>query len=277
MLKSNQIAGGLLLLGLCAGFAVAGAPGPDSAVELTTAAETVDAAADPDTNEQPSPAMKKMPELAGFRAEYEVSYLAFSADANLHLQRLNDAGEYRYEVVTKARGLAKLVRSGTGIERSVFKLTSEGFVPQTYHLDDGTDKVENDTDIEFDWDNNIARSIYVGEPKEVPVYPGVLDRLTADIAVIYGLRNGTEPNAQNIADGEEIDLIEFTPSGREKITVPAGTFETVKYLRQRPGSSRAVMIWYAVEADYLPAKIVHLKRGKTNITMVATRLQPGPG
>ena len=188
---------------------------------------------------------------------------------------MNDGGEYRYEVVTKARGMAKLVRSGTGIERSVFRLTADGLRPQSYHLDDGTAKLENDADIEFDWDNNVAHSVYVGEPMRIDLSPGILDRLTGDVAAIYALRNGTEPGQQQITDGESIDTIEFTPQGREKISVPAGTFECVKYLRQRPGSSRAAMIWYAVDAGYLPAKIEHLKRGKTNITMVAIRLQPG--
>ncbi len=256
-----------VLCGFCTA-SIAGAPGTD--IQDASGDVTQDSVEPSAAQSADVPA----PELRGFSAAYEIRYLAFTADLKLDLKRLNESGEYRYEVVTKARGMAKLVRSGTGIERSEFKLTADGFRPQRYHLDDGTDKLENDAEIVFDWNNNIAHSVYVGEPMEIELRPGVLDRLTGDLAAIYELRNGAHPSTQEITDGEEIDVIEFTPSGTETITVPAGTFETVKYLRQRPGSSRAAMIWYAVDAGYLPAKIEYLKRGKTTITSVATRLEP---
>jgi hypothetical protein len=269
MLKLSRLTASFLSLCLYFGTAIAGAPGDNSTAGEADSIQASDAAAGP------APTDTQLPELTGFKGEYEVRYLAFTADLKLSLQQLNDGGEYRYEVVTKARGVAKLVRSGTGIERSFFRLTADGLRPQSYHLDDGTEKLENDADIEFDWDNNIAHSVFVGEPMQIELRPGVLDRLTGDVAAIYALRSGTAPSRQEITDGESIDIIEFTPQGRETITVPAGKFETVKYLRQRPGSSRAAMIWYAVDAGYLPAKIEHLKRGKTNITMVAMQLQPG--
>jgi hypothetical protein len=102
----------------------------------------------------------------------------------------------------------------------------------------------------------------------------MLDRLTADIAMIQKLRNGETPTGFDLVDRNEIRRYEYTLQGEETIKVPAGTFQTVKYLRNRPGSSRATLIWFAPGMDYLPVKIAQLKRGKSVIEMFATLLQP---
>jgi len=215
-------------------------------------------------------------ELAGFHAEYEASYAGFKAEAVMDLRPADAPNEYVYEVVTRAIGFARLVRPGTGIERSRIAVTESGFAPISYQLDDGTEEVENDTDIDFNWETGIARSVYKGVTKDIDITAGMLDRLTADIAAINELRNNRAPGSYEITHRNDIRLYEFTPQGEEMVSVPAGQFKAVKYLRQRPGSSRATLIWFAPEADYLPVKIVQLKRGKSQIVMVATLLEPAP-
>ena len=215
-------------------------------------------------------------ELAGFHAEYEASYAGLKAEAIMELRAAGPPNEYVYEVVTRALGLASFIRPGTGIETSRISFTESGFAPISYQLDDGTEELENDTDIQFDWETGIAHSVYKGVAKDIDITAGMLDRLTADIAAIHALRNNRQPTSYEITDRNSIRLYEFTPQGEETISVPAGEFQTIKYLRQRPGSSRATLIWFAPEADCLPVKIVQLKRGETKIVMVATLLKPMP-
>ena len=215
-------------------------------------------------------------ELAGFHAEYEASYAGLKAEAVMDLRPADEPNEYVYKIVTRAVGFASIVRPGTGIERSRIAVTEAGFSPISYKLDDGTEKIENDTDIEFNWEAGIAHSVYKGVPKDIDITAGMLDRLTADIAAIHELRNNRKPTSYEITHRNSIRLYEFTQQGEETVSVPAGKFRTVKYLRQRPGSSRATLIWFAPEADYLPVKIVQLKRGKSQIVMVATLLEPAP-
>lgn len=219
----------------------------------------------------------KIETLAGFKAQYEARYAAFKADVWINLSQSDTPGEYSYEVVTKARGLARLVRSGTGVEQSRFELTAGGPRSIEYRLDDGTEKVENDTVIDFDWNAGVAHSIYKDEAKDLELSAGTLDRLTADIAAIRKLRMGLEPGSYELVHRNSLRTYAFTPQGKEIITVPAGEFATVKYLYQRPGSSRSALIWYAPELDYVPVKVEQFKRGKAQIEMVAISVQNDDG
>jgi len=214
------------------------------------------------------------PGLSGFHAEYKAHYSVFSGTVILDLQPAGRKGEYLYEVHTKTHGLARIVRPGTALETSNFALIDGKIRPIRYQLDDGTKKVENDTDIRFDWEACVAHSNYKGEAKDIPIKPGILDRLSADIIVIMGLRAGHDPGSYEITDRNSVRTYAFEALGEETMKVPAGEFRTLKFKRQRPGSTRSTLIWYAPDMDYLPVRIEQQKHGKTAITLVATQLQP---
>ena len=213
--------------------------------------------------------------LEEFQVHLVARYIGFSADVWTHLSATENADEYVYEVTTKARGLAKLVRSGTASEKSIFTLTDIGLRPISYHLDDGTKKVENDTDITFDWDAGIARSVYKEEAKDFELTAGMLDRLTADIAAMQKLRSAEEPGSYTLIHRNSIREYGYTSEGKEKISVDAGEFAAVKYKYQRPGSTRHTIIWFAPELGFLPVKAEQFKRGKSQVTMEAASIQRG--
>jgi len=212
--------------------------------------------------------------LSGFHTVYELRYSALRADATVDLKRSDMPNEYLYSITTKTRGLARLLRPGAASEIARFKYDENGFQPLSYNLDDGVAKAENDSDIQFDWQTGIATATHEIDTVELPITAGMLDRLTADIAAIQQLRNGETLTGFDLVDRNEIRRYEYTLQGEETIKVPAGTFRTLKYLRNRPGSSRATLIWFAPDIDYLPVKITQLKRGKSVIEMLATLLEP---
>ena len=219
--------------------------------------------------DEPAPAT-----LNGFHTVYELRYSALRADATVDLKPVDTPNEYLYSVTTRTRGIARLMRPGTASEIARFRYDENGFQPLSYRLDDGVAKAENDSNIEFNWETGTATSTHEIETVELPISAGMLDRLTADIAAIHKLRNGETLTGFDLVDRNEIRRYEYTLQGEETIKVPAGTFKAVKYLRSRPGSSRATLIWFAPDMEYLPIKITQLKRGKPVIEMLATLLQP---
>ena len=213
--------------------------------------------------------------LEEFQVHLIARYLGFSADVWTELAATENADEYVYEVTTKARGLAKLVRSGTASEKSIFTLTDIGFRPISYHLDDGAKKAENDTDITFDWDAGMAHSVYKEEAKDFELTAGMLDRLTADIAAMQKLRSATEPGSYTLIHRNSIREYGYTSEGTDNISVEAGEFATVKYKYQRPESTRHTIIWFAPELGFIPVKAEQFKRGKSQVTMEAVSIQRG--
>ena len=218
------------------------------------------------------PAAKKpvdaMP-LADFKINYSARYSAFKLDASLQLKKMTATDTYSYEVTTKARGLAKLLQSGTARERSEFVLSEQGLQSVLYTYDDGSDKEENGSRIAFDWPNGIARSVHETVSAELLLETEIHDRLTADLNSIIQLRNGQAPKQQVIVYRNSIRRYNMTALGEETIDIPAGTFVTEKFLRQRTNSKRSTLIWFAKDANYLPVRIEQQKNGKTNVTMVA--------
>lgn len=214
--------------------------------------------------------------LQSFRASYELRYSALRADATMVLQPAVTAGEYIYTISTKTRGVARLVRPGTATEVARFTYNRNGFRPLTYKLNDGSESDDNDSAIQFDWQTGVAQCTHENESAQLQISAGMLDRLTADIAAIQTLRDKKTLTEFAVVDRNEIRKIGYVYQGEETIKVPAGTFRTMKYLRQRPDSTRATQLWFAPEAAYLPAKIVQLKRGKPVVEMLATALEPAP-
>jgi len=212
--------------------------------------------------------------IQGFHTAYELRYAGLRADATIDLKPTETPGEYLYSVTTKTRGLARLIRPGTATEVAKFIYDHNGFRPLSYHLDDGVPKEENDSDVQFDWAKGTAVCRHESQTVELQIQVGMLDRLTSDIVAIQSLRDGRPLGEFDVVDRNEIQRYEFTPQGEETIKVPAGTFKTIKYLRGKPGSSRATMIWFAPDAAYLPVKLAQLKRGKSTVEMYATVLEP---
>ena len=214
-------------------------------------------------------------DLTGFHAEYKLKYGLIGGDVFFDLTYGEQDDVYIYETRTTPRGLARVVVRESALERSEFRLTDTGLQPLRYLRDDGSGKDEDRTDIRFDWARNMAFSEHEGENFSIPLEEGTLDRLSADILAMMDLRSGRTPGSYAIADGEEIDIYNFEALGEDDIEVKAGSFRALKFKRQRAGSSRSTLIWYAPAADYLPVRIEQQKKGKTVVTMVATLLESG--
>ncbi len=212
----------------------------------------------------------------GFSVEYRARYSAFSADISLDLESSQGSDEYRILATTEARGLAKLVRSGKMSEQAHFIFDQGMLLSQDYVLDAGGNSEEDSSELRFDHERQSIASIYEGAPTTLSLTGEVYDRITADIVIMLDLRNGRQPRELRIAEKNQIRDYTFSFRGEETIEVPAGNYRTVKYLRQRTGSSRSTLIWYAVDANFVPVRMEQLKRGKSRVTSVATRLTVKP-
>jgi hypothetical protein len=247
-------------------------------ITLTTAVLTASLAmaGAPGEPREQNESSEPVSELNGFHAEYKLKYSMFSGTVVLDLRPTENSGEYIYEVDTRAGGIARVIISGEAKERTQFSYANGRVQPVHYYLNDGLKKDDSETDIRFDWPAATAHIKHAGKSLELEIETGTLDRLSTDISAILELRAGRIPGDYPIIDEDSITVYGYEFLGEERIKVPAGEFQTLKYKRQRPGSSRNTLIWFAPEADYLPVRVEQQKRGKTVITSKATvvKLQP---
>lgn len=211
-----------------------------------------------------------------FRIEHRLSYKMLSGRLEMELSHDAETDVYTYEVTTLPGALGKLIISGDAVERSRFRILEDGLRPDYYRLDDGQEEPDSETVIEFDWDNGVANTQHEGVARQLEISRGTFDRLSADIVAIRRLRAGKQPGKFRIIDDDSIQIYEFEFLGEETVEVPAGKFPTVRYRRQREGSRRSVVVWFAPELAFLPVRVEHQKDGKKTFVANADKLPDPP-
>ena len=81
------------------------------------------------------------------------------------------------------------------------------------------------------------------------------------------------PVSMSVADGKGVVRYAYRLAGRERITLAAGEFETLKLVRQKDGpEDRTDEIWLAVDRQHLPVRILVTDKDGTRIDQVAVRI-----
>ena len=232
-----------------------------------TASGGANGAPNPVANIDPQPALQATT-LFPFELRYQLKAFGLSGQGVIELQTTNTAGQYLLSSRTEATGLASLIRPNAAIESSRFTMDGDTIRVDEYNFNAGSgDKLE-DSHASFDWNAGIAHSNHQEELADVRLSPGMLDRMSADLQVTLDLQAGKQPSTYTMIHRNAAKTYEFTYQGEETVKTPAGTFNTIKYLRQRPGSSRSAYIWYAPEVNFQAVKVIQLKNGKKRATLL---------
>jgi hypothetical protein len=207
-----------------------------------------------------------------FTATYEVSYRGIRAGTlTFRLQRDDASGRYIYETRANPSGLARLIVSGSAVERSVMQIDANGVRPLEWRLDDGKSGEKADGALNFDWANAVATGRIEGEDIRIPTEPDMQDRLSIQIAVVAALLNGKEPGVYPLIDDNRVKRYTYTKKEPARVDSKLGPLDTVIYESTRAGSSRVSRFWLAPQFDYAPARAEQIRKGKveTVMTLVA--------
>ncbi len=206
-------------------------------------------------------------------ATYDVEFRGIDAGSTTFT--LSDAGngQFAYESRSNAKGLAKLVIRTEVREASTFGLVDGVIRPVSYVLDDGSKDTSRDTRLEFDWTANVAKGQHEDHPVEVPLAPGLQDRMSMQIAVMEQLAAGVEPTRIDYIDRNVIKHYVYTKEGTARLKTAVGEVDTVIYSSTREGSTRVSKLWYAPSLGYTPVRGEQLRRGKVETVLTITSLK----
>lgn len=204
------------------------------------------------------------PIVPTYEARYEVEYKGRDVGESVHsLQYDAASGVYRFESVTSAQGIAKLLRPREVVEQSEFVVDADAIRPLRFSYTDGTRKGDDNFSIAFDWQAGEARAETADDGSVQALTPGVLDRATLQVALMADLADGGELGPHLMLDEESVKTYTYVRDGEETIETPSGRHQTVKVTQQREGSSRQTIIWAAPALDFLPVRIEQRRDGET--------------
>ena len=193
--------------------------------------------------------------LPDFEASYQLKR------GNLHigtmvveLKTATD-GSYQYESRSWPARWASWLFKDKLFETSHGHIIDGQVRPDRYHYRRSGGSREREAILSFDWDNMTVENNVQDSPWKMDIPQGTLDKLVAQLGMMFALGKGKSEVTFNIADGGKLKEYRFKVLGHETLELPAGTFKTVKITKLRKNKKRETYFWCAPELNYLPVRI----------------------
>ena len=163
---------------------------------------------------------------------------------------------WKYDVRARVAGVASASQSST------FTLSGNNVTPAqastTYKLF-GIGRTHN---LNYNSGKKQVASTYRGKTVNLNMAQQAFDDLSLEVQIRQDLLNGKFSGNYYMAKKDKIEKTPFKNAGSTKITVPAGTFDTVRVDRVHDDNSRSTSFWLAPSLDYLPVKVSQVNEGK---------------
>lgn len=197
------------------------------------------------------------------------SYSVYKGSMNLgdmSLSLLYSGNQFHYYKDTQAKGFAALITKAKIIENvdGVFKGNS--LRPIKYYFNQSTrqkSKIENTHFL-----GTHARGRYKGQPFDVRLPAGTLDRASLELALANDIKQKRPQLTYDVMERGELKKYIFVRQGEEMLDTPSGRMTTTKVSVVRSGNERSTTFWLAKELGYLPAKIVHKEKHDVISTLI---------
>jgi hypothetical protein len=197
-------------------------------------------------------------DLRPFSASYAVTYSGASAGtSDLQLQQLPD-GRWSYKSHLKTKFIVSLLVPRSKIpanEHSLFRIQNGRIVPETFSAAEDTPRDPRFQQLQFDWQRGRVTGVAAGKPVDLPLEPGLLDEMSAQLALMLELSNGRQPTRFAVLDQDRIKEYDYSAEGSALISTEAGEYRTVIYRSSRVGSDKSTLYWCAPELGHLPLKV----------------------
>lgn len=214
------------------------------------------------------------PVPASFAATYLAAYRGIEA-GKLTFTFAHDpvTDQYTYETRANPSLLARLVVNPNALERSVMTIDDAGVHPVHWQVDDGKSGNKEDGELTFDRASMRVRGEVKGKKVDLPVEPGLQDRISVQIAVMTALARGVEPGTIPMVDGDHIKYYLYKKKATATIDTKIGKVETVVYEATREKSDRVSRFWLAPSLGYASVRAEQERKGRVETVMTIVELK----
>ena len=200
--------------------------------------------------------------IPAFRAEYEVRYGRLTlGESRLELEYIGD-DRYRYEMHVRPRGIARAVLRTDLTDISEGRVAGDGSLEPERFTHKRSGRSEREETVVFDAETTTIR---FDDGETLDWEDGAVDRLLPQLLIMRDLAGTIERKlTYRIADDGEISDYTLERKGRERVSVPAGSYRAERVQRVREGDSdRESNAWVYRRWSNLPVKIEHIDSGRT--------------
>jgi len=149
-------------------------------------------------------------------------------------------------------------------ETSEFQLKDQDIVPLRYRYNQAITLKKRRDWLDFDWETLKVTNISKKTPLSYEIIEGTFDKLTYQLQMRMQLIRGESPDTYPVADRSKLRHYVFEKVADEVLTLPSGSFDSLKMGRVREADSRReTFVWLAKDWDYLVLKIQHVEKGKS--------------
>jgi hypothetical protein len=210
------------------------------------------------------PALAQPP--VSFEAGYHATSRGLSAKAERSLRQSADQ-QFQLTNVLELRVLG--ARLGRAEETSTFRWEADVPIPVDYVYEQTGLGGRLET-VSFDWNTAMAESREDENLWELPLHPGVQDKLSFQALLAAQLVAGDRTEMTvDVVDNEQIETQLYRVIGAEVIETPLGRLNTLRVDRIRePDATRRTSFWLATDWSMLLARLVQVSGNGTETELL---------
>jgi len=126
----------------------------------------------------------------------------------------------------------------------------------------------------YNWSAGTATNTAKGRTSTVLLDNKTYDNVSYQIQLWQDLKAGLSEMSYSLADDDHLKALEFNRIGEERINTPAGSFETIKVIRDRgENSARKTTLWFAKHLDHVLVKLEQTETDGKQYVILLSRLE----
>jgi hypothetical protein len=179
---------------------------------------------------------------------------------------LKPVGNGQFEYTNQTKGTSGIAAMLAANVSETSRFTWAGHVPQVvsyhYQLDAAVKSKTRDLTVQ----GNTVQVQDNAKSFSYPAAPGMVERNTLPLALGVALRSGQQQVALPVAVKQAVENQQFKVSGKEKVTVPAGSFTAIRV--DRTDADRGFNAWYVPAKFPVPVKLAQKDGGDLTLELV---------
>jgi len=180
------------------------------------------------------------------------------AEASYSLHR-RDNGDYVYRREMTSVGVGSWFGRTVSIATSRWRFTDNWIQVLEFQSSKEDGDADDNLHLIFDWQSAQVKNVSTADPWQTTMPEGTLDKLVMQLALLFELRDGSTEFQYPVAHQGRIKQYRFKQTGKEKIALPMGEYNTLVVERLDDDRDRT-RIWSVPELNYFPVRFLELKK-----------------